>query len=619
MLQNLYRGIITVLLVVLTAGVISGCDKGENMGELNSRNTTETGSAGASRTIHSISELNTKEYPLDSSAGREKYSSLEANYRESYIMKSGELAGIKAYYPRIKKLQNGSFIMVFHNNYQGGSVYCTTSDDCISWRTPRVVFSQSTINIDGTAVELLYMTPDACVLPDGRIICITSYRAGTGYYYMNAIDQNGVSIKISEDNGKTWSEERKIYIGTNWEPSLLCDDNGEIYAMFSCTAPSIYEIGVENFYYRSSGIGLVRSSDGGKTWVPNVTGAPYIPQYVMRQYTGWSEKGINVYTDQMPVAVRLNNGTIALAAESQLKRDGYCYFSVSYSNDHFAQDIGMKATGPSDRQTNIFMAAGPYLTQFDSGEVLLTYHAYKSFRYRLGDSQAREFYDENIIIPQSGIWGSVEKTDSHSAALVIGTEDYRIQVVRAYLNHTINAVRMTPSLSCYTSEWNENTDALFCGSDSQAQAAVRVGHDDKNIYILAERLDKYITDADAMEFYLDSGKESFYKFTIGNEGISQMIYKKKAASSEKVEMIPSESGVKCHVYIDGTVNERKDMDNGIIYEISIPKALLGSNDSLRFLFNLINCDDAGEKIMIDYANSDTAVRNKEEWFRADFK
>ncbi len=586
--------------------------------------TNKTPDSAIERHIHSISELNTVGHTLDSHAGKEQYSSLEINQRESYIMTTQELGGISGYYPRIKTLKDGTYIMIFHDFYQGSSIYCATSKDCITWSKPTVVFPRGKTVIDGQTVDVLYMTPDACVLPDGRIICITSYRP-EGKYYVNCIGESGVSIKISEDNGKTWSEEQRIYIGTNWEPSLLCADNGEIYAFFTSTAPSLYQLGVENHYYRSSGIAIVRSKDGGKTWTPHVTGAPYLAQYVMRQNTGYVwPNGVTLYTDQMPVAAQLNNGTIVLTAESQLERDGACYMSIAYYDNYFEEELTMTETGPEDRVNNIFSSGGPYIDQFPSGEVVMSYQSMHGKRYRLADCTGRNIFEEEIAIQKSGIWGSCEVVDSHSIVFPVGTgnretENFRIQVVRAYLNHNIRAGKMTPSMIADTSEWDNNTDALFCGSDAQAQAAVRVGHDDENLYILAERLDKILMSADAMEFYLDSGDESFYRITVGNEGITEIIYKEKPTSGEKTEIDPAEAGIRCYVYVDGTVDDRKDMDNGVIYELAIPKKLLKCDDTFRLCYDLLNSDDQREEAVSDLPKTTINTRVKETWFIAELQ
>ncbi len=610
--------ILLLLSCACSGGGSSGTESGSGEEEQTSAETGPTGLPDIERHIHAISELNTTEYSLDSASGEEQYSTLMENFRESYQLSKGKMGNNNAYYPRIKKLQDGSYFMIFHNSLYGGSVFGTLSQDAIEWSAPKEVFAQTPITVDGKSDTRAYMTPDACVLSDGRILAVTSYRAV--HAYSSAIDYNGVAIKISEDGGKTWGEEQIVYVGTNWEPSVMQADNGEILIFFTCTAPSIYELGVDKFDYRSSGVGCVRSKDGGKTWTPNVTGAPYLPQYVMRQYTGvFNGTNIKRYTDQMPVALQLNNGTIALAVESQLKADGTYRFSICYTDDYFAEDVGLDKTGPANRQTNVFELAGPYLSQFDSGEVLLTNHWAGKFLYRLGDSTAHTFYTAKTIFEKSGMWGSSEKLSSHSAVITVTTEEYEIMVARMYLNHRLHAHKISPTMTANPAEWENSTDAVFCGSKSQAQVSVRVGYDDDNVYLLAERLDRQVTGDDTIIFYLDDGSETgYYRMTVGNEGILSMDYKaKNSAQAEDVDV--AAQGIRAAVWVDGTVDDRIGIDNGVIYEIAVPRTLLKGDGQLRFLFDLVNCDRKGAESETEAAQPDASFRDKDIWFRATFE
>ncbi len=601
-----------------------GCGKEGGSGSV-SESEQETESAALpdiTRKIHDILELNTTEYPLDSAAGEEQYSTLMMNYRLSYTLASKNQSGIQAYYPRIKVLADGSYFLIYHDNMHGGSVYYAFSEDCVEWTRPQVLFAATPITVNGVADTKCYMTPDACVLSDGRLVAITSYRAGASY--QKAIAPHGVCVKFSEDNGKTWGEEQVIYVGTNWEPSIIEGNNGEIVAFFTCIAPTLYQYGSEtspNFDHRSGGAGCVRSKDGGKTWEPNVTGAPYIPQYAMRQYMFTDELGIKRYNDQMPVPLLLNNGTMTLVVESWNMQTNAYKFSIAYSTDNFAEDVGMDKTGPADRQSNLFPLAGPYMSQFPSGEVVLTQHSGSgSFYYRLADCTARTFYDPKTLWSKdAGMWGSTTTVDSHSAVITVGSEHYEIMIARMMLNHRLHIKKMTPSLIADTSEWDGNTDALFCGSKSQAQVSVRVGYDDDNIYLLGERLDKQLTSDDGIIFYLSDGSASgFYRVAVGNEGITEFVY--KASNSAQAEAVDfAAEGVKAAVYVDGTVGDRATFDNGVIYELAIPRSLLKEEGRLQLIFDLVNSDREGDKPETDMSNPDATFRKKDNWFIASFE
>ena len=566
--------------------------------------------------IHKISELNTTEYPLDSAAGEENSASLVLNYRESYTLKAGNLGGVKAYYTRIKKINDSAYIMTFHNGQYGGSVYCMRSSDLMSWSTPVTVFKQGYVTVNGVRDNLKYMTPDSCVLKDGRILAVTSFRAEKAYE--KEVGENGLAISFSSDNGKTWTEPQVVYRGTNWEPCVLEADNGEIYIYFSCTAPSIVEHGFDD---RSSGVGLIRSLDGGKTWIPNVTESPYTPQYVMRCYVT-TINGIKRYNDQMPVALQLNNGTIALAVETKTPSasgSNSFKFSISYNNDGYQQWLGMDETGPSNRKTKLFNLAGPYLSQFDSGEVLLTYHWSGTFRYRIGNCTATQFSGETTLWTDTGMWGASEKITSHSAVVTVCTEEFEAKVGRLYLNHRLNAYKLTPTLTANTAEWDASTDAAFLGSESQAQAAVRFAYDDDYIYVLGERLDNYITDKDKLFIYFHDGNTGYYSVGFSNDGIK---VERKENAKASVQTLDAEAlGIKFYIAVDGQVNDLLgDNDNGVVYELAFPRELLKTEDgTLAYHFRLVNSDSPNGKTTSEDSHSSAGMNNTNDWGKVTLK
>ncbi len=577
-------------------------------------NTFGEGGASDCR-IHTISELNATPYPLDSAAGEEKYSTVMKNFRQSRLIDKGEMDDINAYYPRIKVLPDGRYFLIFHNNKFGGSVFYSFSSDLLTWEKPKILFQQRKSEIRGEPDEHLYMTPDACVLSDGSILAVTSYREG--HHYRTDIDKNGVAAKISTDGGKTWSEEITVYVGTNWEPAAM-EGKGEVFVFFSCTAPSIYKYGVENFDHRSSGIGMVRSFDGGRTWNPKVTGAPYLPQYVMRQFVCRDAEGFDRYNDQMAAPFFLNNGTAVLGAESYLCDIGRYKFSVMWDDGHFSEDVGPDKTGPENRKSNIFSLAGPYFSQFDSGEVILTLHWANTMRYRLGDCTAHDFYDEKILFPKAGMWGSVQKISSHSVVAVITTPEYEIQTALLYLNHRLNAKKMTPSLTANPSDWKGNTDALFCGSQSQAQVAVRVGYDDENVYLLAERADDFLTEKDALTFFLGGKDGGVYRLTLDGKGMESLELGKAVAGEEEVSFTPCDAekaGARASLRTCG----KESGVAGLIYEVAFPRALLDAEKGISLLFDLVNADSPDGEAEREEGKPGAVLSDRETWFTASFE
>ena len=176
------------------------------------------------------------------------------------------------------------------------------------------------------------------------------------------------------DNGNTWTDSQKIYTGICYEPSILQLDTGEIQVYFTHGAPIMYMNSDYDEEYsksivarsskqgQSSGVAIISSIDNGNTWTPDVKGVettgineekydpnvrnPYSAYIISQQsvkenYTNifnfskpfyWSGEsstwnqhtGINLnenmkikMTNQMPVAVKLNNGKIAVSMETR--------------------------------------------------------------------------------------------------------------------------------------------------------------------------------------------------------------------------------------------------------------------------------------------------------------
>lgn len=537
--------------------------------------------------IHSFAELNSKDHELDSHAASYTTSKLEMDYRSYNEYQGIRANGIDGYYSRIKKLEDGRYMLIFHNGKHGGSVYVAFGKDVNKFGAPVEVFGS--VQLDGE--KKLYMTPDAEQMPNGRIIITAGYRSTSNY--AGAIEKNGIVVRYSDDGGKTWSDQSTVYVGTNWEPSLLVTGENEIKLFFTSTAPTIELYGFDN---RSGTVAMITSKDNGVSWTPNITSSPWKAQIVAVRYLGM-QGGIMKMTDQMPVATILNNGTTVLALEEQIN-DAFT-LAFAYSKNAFADvNIELGQSGPSDAIYSIFKGAGPYIRQFASGETVLTYHWANTFRYRLGDSTAKKYNSEVTLWDGAGHWGAVEIDGGHSAIMTIGKETFGLYIARTHLNHVITAAKETPVIDGDGADW-KGDEAWFVGSESQAQMSVRVSHDDSKIYVLAERLDEYVNANDGLTLYLDdTTAEGFYNVKITQDGVISA--KRYSAETQRFSNVTLD-GVTVKTTVVGTLDENGDKDTGVVFEIAIDKSLttVGSDGSISLAVSMQNRDTANGKLTTD--------------------
>jgi hypothetical protein len=566
-------------------------------------------------TIHSIAELN-QNNTKDSHADSSQYSSLELNFRDYTAVNSTQLSISNAQYSRVRVMKNGEYLLLYMSGQFGQNVYYMRSSSITSWMRPAILFAATPITYDdGITDNRHYVNGEAVVLENGDIIAVAAYRAVKAY--QTRPDLCGIVMKKSTDNGRTWSDEKEIYHGQVWEPSLLALDDGTVQLYFSQAAPFIYEYGF-NQQHRSAGIGMLTSSDGGETWEPDALVPPYSGYRIFQQDIGQLD-GVTHMADQMPNAVLLNSGKIAMAVETNSINNDNFTISVGTSTDLFATHLEMFEEGPADRQNSIFKGAAPDIGQFLSGETILSYNQSSKFNIKLGDSDAKNFGNSFLPFAGGGYWGGLEVDSSHSVIgtmpniVSVGTNSYnnKLMIGRLYLNHLLYLKSAVVTVDGDNSEWEAITDeALFVGSDSQAQASYRFAQDDKNVYVLVERLDKALLTGDSISLFVDDGTEKgFSNITVALDGkVTLRKYDGEKNSTADASVINAKVNA-----IYGETDE--DDDVGYIAEMAIPKTLFGNNDGFyRVMLMIQNKDAANEKPLSDFAgNSDSSDKGTWCW------
>lgn len=559
-------------------------------------------SAAAESNLATIKELNT--VSMENSHVEEDYhtASLERNYRETLTLTSAKTGYSRydmAYYPRIKKIKDDLYLMLFMYGQIGTHLYWCTSSDGVNWSSPEYLY-YSVANsftyeygmLEGQKDKFCGVNADAVLLDNGELLCVYYLRPNKSDGRVNYPELGGLWTRrgtISADNTITWGEPQRIYTGGNWEPYIWQRDDGRIEVYFSCGAYYMRKYGYDADH-RAGGVGMVWSDDGGYTWTPNIQPGDtnyYQPFMVFSQYVGRKEHTevpaagiLPWFSAQMPVATRLYNGKTLLAAEVKTLDPIKFTIGMTVSADGgvWEEDLQNGATTNGSDYRENFTGAGPYLATFPSGEVYLAYHndGTKLFYGRMISPDGEEYdYNEFVTVPDGyGMWTSCALVSAHEVITAAQKLDKETSVSgiiaeHAYLNHRTNAKKMTVTVDGDGKEWKNNTDAYFVGSQSQAQMTVQTAHDDENVYFLINRLDDYLTDGDSMEINIAIDTYRFYRVAVALDGTLSITY--VANGAEKHTFTGGTAVVKTY----GTVGDNSDTDEGILAEIALPKTLVG--------------------------------------------
>lgn len=534
---------------------------------------------------------------------------IELDYRSVDRMVSKDTGSSKTYYPRIKVLSDGTYMLIYQDGRWGPNVYYKLSCDYENWSEPKLLFGSC--DIDGDRKK--FATADAVVMPDGEIIVVCTYLSEK--YYTQKNTYNGMVLKRSNDNAKTWSDMEKIYGATNWEPDILLRSDGELQIYFTHTGPYIELYGYQD--KRSSGCAMLRSVDNGKTWTPDVSQSPY-EAWRMLQIPVGNYLGRPYFTGQMPVGIELHNGDMMVAVETQYL-DSSCYISLGYSNDNWKTPLGITQKGPTELKEKLWGGVAPYLVQFDSGEVVLSYVTVVDglMKLRIGDETGRRFGEANSVYDgiSTGLWSSIETLDDHILGIAC---DYQpvlssgetmsfLSVSRGILNHSFSATKATEiTVDGDNADWDVGVEALFIGSNSQAQAALRISEDDKNVYFIVDRLDNYLSSKDTVSIFVCTDEDSYYKIDVGVNGVHEInrFYQGKFS---KVATDNVASGV----FVGGTLNFDSDTDDGYVVEFSLPKAEFGiSGDYVGINLNMSNTDKNDSFAKDEFSPAKSSERSK---------
>ena len=569
----------------------------------------------------SIKELNTSSEVGSHAEDDYRTAYMEINFRETVDLRSATTGYSRydnAYYPRVKKIRDDLYLLLYMYGSLGPHLYWSTSTDGVKWNAPQVLFDNRTSDkviaytdgpLAGTTDRYCATGADACVLDNGDILCVYAVRPNKGYH--DYPDYSGLWMRRGTANANgtvTWDTPEKIYTGHTWEPYIRQDDNGqvEIYWTSIVAYATMYGFDVDK---RSTCTMQIVSKDRGATWTPNIQAGDknnYVATRVYQEYIGNKvpygnyKESVPYFGGQMPCVTQLYNGKLMISLEVQQLDQS---FDISYAvseADGVWKELGLLEEGPDTSVRSTFDGASPYLSCFPSGEVYLTYGDNKNLKYKLGAPDGSEVAAKGELAAPGtyGVWGSCELLGSHEMLNVAHNKvdgKYGVQLTHAYLNHRTNAPKTTIQVDGYTNDWTDNTDALFVGSQSQAQITLRTAHDDENVYFLVSRLDNYLMTGDTATILIADEEDSYYRMVFGIDG-TVTVTRVSGKTSKKIE-----ADVQVAVKLFGTVDDNSDTDEGMLLEIAVPKAAVGLADktSFRVCPMLANKDKDGSSAVMD--------------------
>lgn len=518
--------------------------------------------------IHTIEDFNNDSTP-DLHTGVEAHSCLEAMFPYMITVGKDVLTIDNPVYARIKLCKDGSYLLMWQNGQIGSNIYYSKSYDLLTWEKAQVLFQKRATTTSKGSDTFCYSSADATVLSNGDILAYVAMRGNKSYKYDP--NYNGIAMKRSTDNGKTWGEEELIYVGTNWEPYMLELPSGKIQCFFTDADPSLGK--------GSSGTSIVESTDNGKTWSELYK--------VIRQYK-YDYEGHPIYTDQMPSVRMLSDGHTLLGfMEARLEENSSSttstyMMSLVYAKDEFPH-LAEAQVGPQDRQTNLFGGAAGYVSVFPSGEPVISCNINNTFSMKLGSTDGKVFNGSSWAtgwyqpFNGKGYWGATELESSHTLLATIHSGE-TIQIGRFYLNHRIFAPKAAISVDGDNSDWTAD-QALFIGSASDdLQTVIRSSYDDKNLYILVERSDKYLNDKDDVNIYLAAKTDKDLSKAVRVSWSNDEGFRYTGIDTDKLWLKELNINANSAALVKGTFSDGRS-DSGYILEIAVPLDALGDTSN----------------------------------------
>ncbi|MBQ7195206.1 MAG: exo-alpha-sialidase [Bacteroidales bacterium] len=483
------------------------------------------------------------------------------------------------YYPRVKRLSDGTLLMSYMDDHYGWNSFVAKSYDngktwtdaqCIRHRHPGV----STVGED----EVVFVNPDFIELQDGRIMLAHQWRYKAGYNDLPHTNENcGIEVMFSSDKGLTWTEAREVYRGRCWEPAMLQLPSGEIQMYITDSQNVVNKMSCPKTV-------VIRSFDGGATWQGK-------PSCTWKDVEGISHTRDDRFGyDGMPSGVRLDDGTIAVPLEvwsGKFVVDVTPVVVKTTAEDNWNLDQEkLLAEGgpdyPAKKQVNKdFQGYGPYSARLDSGEMLIlsngNYKGESGVWVFVGDKHADNFH--HATRPFDGYWGCIDYIGDNEV-FASGTLRYsdgektrgRLHLMKGRVNRSLEITKGGLEMPALES-FKPDASWWFLGKKFPSAVYASLGYTADALEFGALVYDEKITvytveNSDAAVLFFARG-ENVYKVAVNADGCWNL-YELERWSWHLIG-----SGEGACVQLAGTIEADGDEDLGFSAKVSIPWSLIG--------------------------------------------
>lgn len=508
---------------------------------------------------------------------------------ETYVSNLGYIEH-DFYYPRAKRLTDGSILLTYSNHHYGWDIYASRSEDngktwsdavCVDHSYPEKYTMSTGEVIDDMHV---YVNPDFIELQDGRIIMAYQWRYKSGYGDLPKTNENcGIMVSFSEDKGRTWSKPVEAYRGRCWEPAFLQLPSGEIHMYIT----SSQDIKDKTSFPRTI---VIRSFDGGKTWQGKQTCGIHDNEAISRSFDD------RFCYDGMPTGVLLNdNKGIVVPLESWhgrlvVDQTPIVVKTTMEENWKLDQKKILEEGGPdypNKKEINKDLQGyGPYGSKLPTGEVVVlcngTYKGTQAVWVLLGDKMADNFHFATSPFTSDEYWGCIDYIGDNKV-LACATYKYKgwnnvdrgmIRLIKGRLNYAKEISKGDLKLAPVAEFDRESNDFWFLGKKYDSQMFVNFGYTDHALilggYLFDTKISSFTpenSDAMAILFSRPGGKN--YEMVVNADG-KYIIYEEERHSWHLIA-----SGVTEDLEVVGTINKDKDTDLGYSAKVSVPWALIG--------------------------------------------